>query len=166
MQEYTFTIQYRSGSQKLMGMLMHFLVVIYHKKIVPSALTQISNSAAQQQLLEQQKSDPIVKEIFQALSQSSKKPSGRKWKCPPLNRYCQLWSQLKVVDGIVCRTYTPDPTGDAVTVPVLPQSLRQQALQSSHDSPSAGHLGVDKTLNRLCREAYWVSMAGDVETYC
>ena len=107
-----------------------------------------------------------MKEIFQALSQSSKKPSGRKWKCPPLNRYCQLWSQLKVVDGIVCRTYTPDPTGDAVTVPVLPQSLRQQALQSSHDSPSAGHLGVDKTLHRLRREAYWVSMAGDVETYC
>ena len=107
-----------------------------------------------------------MKEIFQALSQSSKKPSGWKWKYPPLNRYRQLWSQLKVVDSIICRTYTPDPTGNAVTVPVLPQSLRQQALQSSHDSPSAGHLGVDKTLHRLCHEAYWVSMAGDVETYC
>ena len=105
-----------------------------------------------------------MKENFQALSQSSKKPSCRKY--PPLNRYRQLWSQLKVVDSIVCRTYTPDPTGDAVTVPVLPQALHHQALQSSHDNPSAGHLGVDKTLHRKRLEAYWVSMAGDVETYC
>jgi hypothetical protein len=35
-------------------------------------------------------------------------------------------------------------------------------------APSAGHLhvGVDKTLHRLRHEEYWVSMAGDVETYC
>ena len=71
-----------------------------------------------------------------------------------------------MVDGIVYRIYTPDPAGGTVTVPVLPQPLRQQALQSSHDIPSAGHQGVDKTLHRLRREAYWVNMAGDVETYC
>ena len=107
-----------------------------------------------------------MKEIFQGLSQSSRIPSGQKWKSSPLNRYCQLWSQLKVVDCIVCRTYTPDPTGDTVTVPVLPQSLCQQALQSSHDAPSTGHLGVYKTLHWLHCEAYWVSMASDVEIYC
>ena len=107
-----------------------------------------------------------MKEIFQALSRSSKKPSGQKWKVSPLKRYRQLWSQLDIVQGIVCRTYTPDPAGDSVTVPVLPQPLRQQALQSSHDTPSAGHLGVDKTLHRLRHEAYWVGMAGDIETYC
>ena len=62
--------------------------------------------------------------------------------------------------------YTPDPAGDVVTVPLLPQSLRQQALKNSHDIPSAGHQGVDKTLYRLRHEAYWVNMAGDVERYC
>ena len=144
---------------------MHSPAVNYPKNVL-SALTQISNHIARQQLLQQQKSDPVVKEIFQALSRSSKKPSGQKWKVSPLKRYRQLWSQLEVVQGIVCRTYTPDPAGDSVTVPVLPQPLRQQALQSSHDTPSAGHLGVDKTLHRLRHEAYWVSMAGDVETYC
>ena len=107
-----------------------------------------------------------MKEIFQALSRSSKKPSGQKWKVSPLKRYRQLWSQLEVVQGIVCRTYTPDSAGDSVTVPVLPQPLQQQALQSNHDTPSAGHLGVDKTLHRLRHEAYWVGMAGDIETYC
>ena len=71
-----------------------------------------------------------------------------------------------MVDEIVCRVYTPDPAGDVVTVPLLPQSLRQQALKNSHDIPSAGHQGVDKTLYRLHHEAYWVNMAGDVERYC
>jgi hypothetical protein len=75
-----------------------------------------------------------VKENFQALSRSSKKHSGQKWKVSSLKRYRQLWSQLKVVQGVVCRTYTPDPAGDSVTVPVLPRPLRQQALQSSHDT--------------------------------
>jgi len=164
MQEYTFTIQYRSGSQNVNADALSRRDS--PPKIFPSALTQISNSAARQQLLNQQKSDPVVKEILQALSQSSKKPSGQTWKCSPLNRYRQLWSHLKVVDGIVYRIYTPDPTGGTVTVPVLPQPLHQQALQSSHDIPSAGHQGVDKTLHRLRREAYWVNMAGDVETYC
>ena len=152
MQEYTFTIQYRSGSQNVNADALSRRDS--PPKIFPSALTQISNSAARQPLLDQQKSDPVVKEIPQALSQSSKKPSGQTWKCSPLNRYHQLWSQLKVVDGIVYRIYTPDPAGGTVTVPVLPQPLRQQALQSSHDIPSASHQGVDKTLYRLPREAY------------
>jgi len=68
-----------------------------------------------------------------------------------------------VLDGIFCRINTPDPTGGTVTVPVLPQPLHQQALQSSHDIPSASYQGVDKILHRLRREAYWVNMAGDVE---
>ncbi|MCG8625411.1 MAG: hypothetical protein MJE68_25865, partial [Proteobacteria bacterium] len=59
-----------------MGMLMHSPAVNYPKKNVLSALTQISNHIMQQQLLQQQKSVPVVKEIFQALSRSSKKPSG------------------------------------------------------------------------------------------
>ena len=65
MQEYTFTIDFWSGSQNVNA------DVLSHcdlpQKIVPSALTRISNSATRQQLLEQQKGDPIVKEILQAL---------------------------------------------------------------------------------------------------
>ena len=121
MQEYTFTIQYRSGSQNANADALSRRD--YSPKTITSALRQISNSEARQQLVEEQRSVPIVNEILHALSRSSEKPTGQKWKSPPFNRYRQLWSQLKVVDNIVCRTYSPDPAGDTVTVPILPQSV-------------------------------------------
>ena len=39
-------------------------------------------------------------------------------------------------------------------------------LQRNHDAPSSGHQGMEKTLERLRLEAYWVNMARDVERYC
>ena len=54
---------------------------------------------------------------------------------------------------------------DVITVPIIPPSLRPQLLQQTHDTPSAGHQGFDKTLQRLQQEAYWVGMAHDVELY-
>lgn len=53
-----------------------------------------------------------------------------------------------------------------VTVPILPSSLCREALLRNHDAPTAGHQGLRKTLERLRREAYWVSMARDVEKHC
>ena len=67
---------------------------------------------------------------------------------------------------LACRHYTPSPIAEAITVPILPTALRQAALQHNHDAPTAGHQGFERTLDRLRQEAYWVSMAKDVEKYC
>ena len=88
------------------------------------------------------------------------------WKRPPMRRYAQLWSQLEVVDGIVCRRYKPGPTSDTIVVPVLPEALHQKAMSLYHDSPTAGHQGTLKTLERIRQEAYWVNMAQDVDRHC
>jgi len=53
-----------------------------------------------------------------------------------------------------------------VTVPLLPSSSQQDALSRNHDAPTAGHLGAEKTLKRLRRDAFWVNMAKDVKQYC
>jgi len=52
------------------------------------------------------------------------------------------------------------------TVPVLLPSLQQEALRPSHDAPTAGSQGVDKTLEMLHSIAYWDTMANNVEQYC
>ena len=44
--------------------------------------------------------------------------------------------------------------------------IHKEALWWIHDAPTAGHQGVEKTLDRLWQEVYWVSMARDVEWYC
>ena len=56
--------------------------------------------------------------------------------------------------GASCHCTSPSP------------SFQQEALRLSHDVPTAGHQGVDKTLEKLCRIAYWVNMAHGVEQYC
>ena len=51
-------------------------------------------------------------------------------------------------------------------MPIIPDSLRHDALHRCHDSPVAGHQGIDKSMKRLRQVAYWVNMARDVEKHC
>ncbi len=133
-------------------------------ELAHAAITLASQSL--EELRTAQQEDAVTKQICKALSESRSKPRTRVWRAPPLRRYGQLWTQLTLVDGIVCRRYAPGPSSDVVTVPVLPTSLREQALHRNHGIPSAGHQGVDKTYLRLRQEAYWVNMAGDVQQHC
>ena len=113
-----------------------------------------------------QQHDPSIAKIYNQLLTSSSQPTGSTWKLQPLKHYKQIWPQLLLVKGCVCRQYCPSPMSDVITVPIIPPSLRPQLLQQTHDALSAGHQGFDKTLRRLQQEAYWVGMARDVELYC
>lgn len=48
---------------------------------------------------------------------------------------------------------------------VVPESLRISVLKECHDNPSAGHLGVKKTVNRVRQHYYWPSLIADVKQY-
>ena len=93
-------------------------------------------------------------------------PTGRTWSQPPLRRYHQLWSQLLVKDGLVCRQYSPEPISDLLAVPIIPLSYRSTLLHQYHDQPQAGHLGPDKTAARVRQVGYWVGMLQDIDQYC
>ncbi|GJP62189.1 hypothetical protein CLOP_g19278 [Closterium sp. NIES-67] len=43
--------------------------------------------------------------------------------------------------------------------------FRTLLIQESHDNPTSGHFGVDKTLKMLQRNHYWPNMADDVRKY-
>ncbi|GJP45034.1 hypothetical protein CLOM_g4434 [Closterium sp. NIES-68] len=43
--------------------------------------------------------------------------------------------------------------------------LRTLLIQESHDNPTSGHFGVDKTMKTLQRNYYWPNMADDVRKY-
>lgn len=47
----------------------------------------------------------------------------------------------------------------------VPQNLRKQVLQENHNQPAAGHLGVRKTVARVCRNYYWPGMYRDIKKY-
>ena len=48
---------------------------------------------------------------------------------------------------------------------VLPQADRERALFEAHNSPQAGHLGIDKSFDRLASHYYWPGFYYDTACY-
>lgn len=48
---------------------------------------------------------------------------------------------------------------------VVPSALRPELLQALHDDPTAGHLGVSRTLARIQERYYWPRLTTDVTRY-
>ena len=162
LQEYTFTIVHRKGI--LNGNADALSCRPPDSSPLPVAITSTTEYTID--LQQAQLEDPVLQQVQQALSEYHETPNTATWHCSPLKRYRQLWHQLSIIDGIVCHTYQPEPASDVVKVPLMPTRLYQEALQQSHDIPSAAHQGSTKTLTRLQQQAYWVGMAKDVQLYC
>ena len=127
---------------------------------VPSVATQLRIDHEKEDIYNAQCTDPVIKEVQQKLCNILwPNQKGRKWYRPPLICYWWIWNQLIIADGIVCCKYSPGPSSDSITVPILPHSLQQDALCCSHDAPATGHQGIEKTLERLRRQAYRVNMS-------
>ena len=75
-------------------------------------------------LLDQPKSDPVEKEILQALSQSCKKPLWPDMEMSTLESIPPVVVPVERGGSHCLQDCTPNPTGDTVKVPVLAQLLR------------------------------------------
>ena len=49
---------------------------------------------------------------------------------------------------------------------ILPQELVPTVLEALHSCPTAGHLGVTKTLQKVRSRFYWPAQRRDVEDWC
>ena len=70
------------------------------------------------------------------------------------------------MDNLVCRRYTPGPTSNKILVPVIPTSYQTTLLRQCHDDPDAGHLGLEKTAERVRQVGYWLGMLQTIDRYC
>ncbi|KRY26847.1 Transposon Ty3-I Gag-Pol polyprotein, partial [Trichinella spiralis] len=118
------------------------------------------------QLLAAQQADPEIQLLRQWLV-------GASWQveCPPeCSRDMHvLWQQRCSwvdEDGLIwrhCRGLTAE---EGVKQELVPRALRNEVLQSMHDSRYAGHLGERRTLARVRSRFHWPGMSGDVYTWC
>jgi len=82
----------------------------------------------------------------------------------------KTFTDWKIVDGQLYYL-KPRPTTSAIVSDldewklVLPSEMRGEALRESHDEPQSGHLGVDKTYQRLAVAYYWPNMFRTVAKY-
>ena len=148
-QEYHFTISYKKGNEnKNVDALSQ----------LPCAATTVSHQDQMVQNRLAQQAHKVLSTLQKVVQETDQRPTGTLWNKYPLKCYKQLWHQLTIRNGVLCRTYTPSPLQNEVTVPVLPPSLCQETLYQCHDLPTAGHQGMEKTFKRLRKEAYWVGI--------
>ena len=72
-------------------------------------------------------------------------------------------------DGLLFRRWTPpgrDVETMAVDQLVLPLQCRDTVLNLAHSTPCAGHLGKDKTTDRIFPRFYWPTVHRDVADFC
>ena len=74
------------------------------------ALTLATPQYIPTELQQAQREDEDVSKVRETRSHSEDQPQGPEWRQQPLRRYRQLWSQLHVNNGKLCREYTPGPT--------------------------------------------------------
>ena len=55
---------------------------------------------------------------------------------------------------------------EVVTQLLVPRSRREMIFQAAHYNPMAGHLGYDKTLNRIMARFYWPGIRAEVRRWC
>lgn len=158
LQEYDFDIVHRKGSLNGNADALSRLPENHRATKVSVPLFNCAD------LHQSQIEDGTISEVLQTRQNYSSPPKATRSNKQPLRCYRQLWSQLQIVDGVLCRTYTPSPHTEEISVPVLPESLRADAIKLCHNIPSAGHQEFEKTLEKLHYTAYWVGIAQEVET--
>ena len=72
--------------------------------------------------------------------------TGRKYRATPL---VQIWDQLVIKDGLLFRKYLNNQKRDVHYQMVIPKAMRMEVLEELHGGISGGHLGEDKTLQKL-----------------
>ena len=77
-----------------------------------------------------------------------------------MRRYRQLIPQLEIEDGILyCRVGTGNP--DKRLVLVVPRKMQGDLLHLAHNVPSSGHMGINRSLERLQQRYYWPRIASE-----
>ncbi|CAG2230290.1 unnamed protein product [Mytilus edulis] len=76
------------------------------------------------------------------------------------------WDRLEMHGGVLYRRFETNIGQTARNKMIVPKSRTQELLHYFHDVPSAAHLGVDKTLEKLKNGFYWPNMKEYVQAYC
>ena len=85
------------------------------------------------------------------------------------SRECQsLYRQkdrLVLIDGVLYQRFD-DGSGVLQQLVIPFPIMRRVVLQTAHDHPSSGHLGVHKTACRIRQNFYWPDFKTDVKIWC
>ncbi|GFW87604.1 hypothetical protein TNCV_4485691 [Trichonephila clavipes] len=115
-----------------------------------------------------QLADLEIKPIIEFKESSDEKPS---WQDiapfhPTTKRYWALWDSLHLRNGVLYRKWESDDGKTFRWQLILAKTRVSTGLKELHGSPTGGHFGVMKTLQKVCKRFYWNNVRSDVEKCC
>ena len=121
---------------------------------VPDPIKVKDNQA---ELKQEQKNDATLKKIWGLAEQKE---------APKMTKSAQSWFTIK--NGLLFRNHQQlHGVNRPVTKQlVVPQGRRHQILKLAHESIMGGHMGVQKTTDRILGVFYWPGVHGDVTRFC
>ncbi|CAF4383121.1 unnamed protein product, partial [Rotaria socialis] len=141
LQEYSFDIKHTPGSSNCVADCLSRYPIQQPDDIVeeqfelmhgPTYSVNLVNvvSFDSTRICEQQQKDTVIKQIYQQLSNGKQRQS------------------YTLKDGLVYKIIHR-PGHCILELPYIPTSMIDQLLQAYHDSPTSGHLGINKTWNKI-----------------
>ena len=116
-----------------------------------------------------QREDPDISKIITWMSTSTTRPDkdeiNLKHEGHVTRHLYLLWSQLRLVDGVLYKAWEPGGKSGPLWQLVVPKSLQATVMQSMHNSITSGHLGVHKTYKKISRCFYWHNMKNSVSEW-
>ena len=76
-----------------------------------------------------------------------------------------LFDELTIRHGILCRKHEILKTDQMIFQQVVPPALVQNILHSLHSDHTSAHLGVTMTLEKVRSRFYWPGYKRDVEVF-
>lgn len=111
--------------------------------------------------------DPKIQTVYVAKRDNAPRPEWNQVSSgsSALKTLWRQWDRLEMHAGMLYRKWIDGDQHNSTLQLVVPDSKKLQVLKLSHDIPSAGHLGVDKTLDKVRQSFYWPAISDDVRRY-
>ena len=116
---------------------------------------------------QEQLEDPKIQAVYVAKRDNRPRPEWNQVSSgsSALKTRWRQWDRLEMHAEMLNRKWIDNDLHDTVLQLVVPESKKLQVLKLSHDIPSAGNLGVDKTLDKVRQSFYWPAISDDVRHY-
>jgi len=117
-------------------------------------------------MLRAQAADPQINRFLEIFAVNESKPPAQllSSESTEVRTYCNMWKELKTVDGILYRHSYSENDPSALRL-VVPARLREDIMQRMHDSKWAGHPGMSRMKHALLSKYYWPRVGKDIEAW-
>ncbi|XP_011688274.1 PREDICTED: uncharacterized protein LOC105450226 [Wasmannia auropunctata] len=80
--------------------------------------------------------------------------------------YWSYWDSLEIKNGVLYKKWEAPNLKESIAQLIVPKKWVKRILEEIHDSPSGGHFGINKTLEKIRKRFYWATCKQDVEDWC